>query len=66
MAYARSPFRDFESFLRSVVALDHDDIQLNLDYYNSNFVTYKIFPGIYSIKEISEVVHSMGDHEVTL
>ena len=28
MAYARSPFPDFESFLRIVVGLDEDDFQL--------------------------------------
>ena len=39
MGYARSPFRDFESYLRIVVSLDEDDIQLILRQYNSNFVT---------------------------
>ena len=28
MGYARSPFQDFESYFRSVVGLDKDDIQL--------------------------------------
>ena len=28
MGYARSPYRDFESYLRIVVGLDEDDIQL--------------------------------------
>ena len=27
MGYARSPFRDFENYLRIVVGLDEDDIQ---------------------------------------
>ena len=30
MGYARSPFRNFESFLRIVVGSDEDDIQLIL------------------------------------
>ena len=46
MGYARSPFQDFESYLRIVVVLDEDDIQLILKQYNSNFVTYEMPPGI--------------------
>ena len=34
--------------------------------YNSSFVTYKQLPGTYSIRDISEVVYTMGDHEGTL
>ena len=30
MGYARSPFRDFENYLRIVVGLDEDDNQLIL------------------------------------
>ena len=52
MGYARSPFRDFESYRRIVVGLDDDDCQLNLKQHNSNFVTYESSPGIYSIKDI--------------
>ena len=37
MGYARSPFRDFESYLRIVVGLDEDDIQLNLKKIQSKF-----------------------------
>ena len=40
LGYARSPFRNFESFLRLVVSLEENDIQLTLKQYNSNFVTY--------------------------
>ena len=65
MLYARSPFRDFECYLGIVAGLDEDDFQLILTHYNSNFVTYK-FPGIYSIKDFSEAVYTMGDHEGTL
>ena len=65
MGYAPSPFRGFESYPRSVVGSDEDDIQLILKQYISNFVTYEIPPSIYSIKDISEVVYTMGDHEGT-
>ena len=61
--YARSPFRDFETCLRIVVKLDEDDIQLILEHYNSNFVTYVISPGNYIIKDNSEAVYIKGDHE---
>ena len=66
MGYARSPFRDFESYLRIVVGLDEDDIQLILKQYNANFVTYELDPGIYTIENLQEVVHPVGDHEATL
>ena len=66
MGYARSPFRDFESYLRIVVGLDEDDIQLIFKQKNSNFVTYEFSPGIYTIGDISEAVFTMGDYEGTL
>ena len=66
MVYARSPFRDFESYLRIVVGLDEDDIQLILKQYNEIFITYELSPGIYTIKDISEAVHPLGDHEGTI
>ena len=44
MGYARSPFRDFENYLRVVVGLHENDIQLILKQYNSNFVTYELSP----------------------
>ena len=44
MAYARSPFRDFESFLRIVVGLDGDDTQLILEQNISNFFDLWIIP----------------------
>ena len=43
--YARSPFRDFESYPRIVVGLNEEDIQLILKNYNEKFVTYEISPG---------------------
>ena len=66
MGYAESPFRDFESYLRSESGLNEEDIQLILEQYNSNFVNYEFSPGIYSIKDFSEVVYTMGVHEETL
>ena len=65
MGYARSPFRGFESYLRSVVGLDEDDFQLISKQKNANFVSYEIVPGIYTIEHISEVVYIMSDHEET-
>ena len=64
--YARSPFRHFESYLGIVVGLKEDDSQLISQRNTSNFVTYDLSPGIYSIKGISEVVYSMSCHEGTL
>ena len=66
MGYARSPFRDFESYLRILVGLNEDDIQLILKQYNADFATFEILPGFNSIEDISEVVHTRGDHEGTL
>ena len=66
MGYARSPFRDFESYLRNVVGLDEDDIQLISKESNSKSLTYEIVPGFYSIEDISKAVYKMGNHEGTL
>ena len=46
MGYARSPFREFESYLRTVIGLDEPDIQLILKQNNSNFVTDKLSTSI--------------------
>ena len=53
MAHDRSPFTDFESYLRIVVGLIEKVTQLTLEQFNSNFVTYKITPGFYTIKSIA-------------
>ena len=66
MVYARSSFRDFESYLRIVVGLDEDDIPLSLKQYSSNFVTFELSLGIHTIKGIAEAVYTMGDHTQTL
>ena len=54
--YTSSVFQDFESFLRTQIDLVEDDIKLVLDEYNSNFITYELAPGIYSYRDIAEVV----------
>ena len=66
MGYARSPFRDFESYLRIVVDLDEDDIQSILKQYNANFVTYELDPGNYTIEDLQKAVYPLSDHEGTL
>ena len=66
IGYARSPFREFESYLRIVVGLDENNFQLILKQNDSNFVTYDLSPRIYSIKDIEEAVYNMADHEGTL
>ena len=65
LCYARSPFQDFESFPRIVVGLDENDIQIIFKHYNSSFVTYELYPGVYTIKDISEAVYTMVDHDRT-
>ena len=45
MGYARSPFRDFESYLRIVIGLEEDNIRLILKQYNGKFITYELEPG---------------------
>ena len=66
MYYARSPFPDFESFLRMTGDLDEDDIQLILKQYNENFVSYELDPGNYSIEDLQKAVYPLVDHEGTL
>ena len=66
MGYDISLFRDFETYLRIVGNLEEDDIQLILKQFDSNFVTYEVSPGIYTIKDDPEVVYTMGDHEGAL
>ena len=66
LAYARSQFRDFESYLRIVVRLDEEDIQLILKEYNSRFITYELPPGIYSIQDTSDTVHTFSGHMETI
>ena len=62
VGYSRSLFRDFESFLRIVVGLDEEDIQLILKEYNSHFITYELTPGKYTIQDISDTNHTFSGH----
>ena len=66
MAYARSPFRDFESFLRMTGDLDEDDIRLMLKQYNEKFITYELDPGNYTLEDLQKAVYPLGDYEGTL
>ena len=66
MGYARSPFPNFDAYFRIVVGLDEEDIELLLKHYISDFVTCELAPGIYSIKDFSEAVYTIGDPEATL
>ena len=62
MGYAQSSFRDFENYLRIVIGLDEDDIQLILKLYVSHFTRHEIPPGYFLIDDIPEIVSTQGDH----
>ena len=64
--YCASSFRDFESYLRLVIGLDEEDIQLILKEYNSHFITYHLTPGIYTMQDISDAIKTFSGHEVTI
>ena len=64
--YARSPFTDFETYLRIVIGLEEENIRLILRQYNEKFITYELEPGIYTIEDIQKAVYPLGDHEGTL
>ena len=66
MGYARSPFRDFEKYIRIFVGLEEDNIQLILKQYNEKFITYELDPGNYTIEDLKKAVYPLGDHEGTL
>ena len=66
MDYARSPFRDLESYFRILAGLDEDHIQLISKQCNSNFIIYEIALGVHPIEDISKAVYTMGDHQGTL
>ena len=58
-----SVFQDFESYLRTEVDLVEDDVRLVLDEYNSSFITYENSPGIYTFKDLSEVLLNLLQSE---
>ena len=55
MGYARSPFRDFESYLRFVVGLEEDNIRLILKQHNEKFITYELDPVIILLKILKKL-----------
>ena len=64
--YSASSFRYFESYLRLVMGLDEEDIQLILKEYNSHFITYELTPGIYTIQDISDAIQTFSGHQETI
>ena len=48
--------------MRIVVGLDEEDIQLILKQYNSHFMTYELTPGIYTIQDNSDTIHTFSGH----
>ena len=66
LGYARSPFRDFESYLRIAVGLEEDNIRLISKQYNEKFITYELDPGNYTIEDLQKAAYPLGDHEGTL
>ena len=64
--YSASSFRDFESYLRLVVGLVEEDIQLIFKEYNSHFITYELTPGIYTIQDFSDAIQTFSGHEETI
>ena len=66
LGYSRSPFRDFESYLRTVFGLSEEDIQLILKENNSHFITYELTHGIYSIQDISDTINTFSGHMETI
>ena len=49
-----------------VFGLDEEDIQLILKQNNSHFITYELTPGIYTIQDISNAVHTFSGHSEIL
>ena len=64
--YCASSFRDFESYLRLVIGLDEEDIQLILKECNSHFINYQLTPGIYTMQDISDAIKTFSGHEVSI
>ena len=44
------------------MVLVEEDIQLILKEYNLHFITYELTPGIYTIQDISDAVHTFSGH----
>ena len=52
--------------MRIVIDLPEEEIQLILKEYNSHFITYDLTPGIYSIQDISDTIHTFSGHMETI
>ena len=52
--------------MRIVVGLDEEDVRLILKQFNSHFITYGKTPGIYTIQDISDAVHTSSGHTVII
>ena len=61
--YVCSIFQNFEIFRRTEVDLVEDDIRLVLDEYDSNFITFELQPGIYTLKDISEALFKILQYQ---
>ena len=66
LGYSRSLFRVFESYLRTVVGLDEEDIQLILKEFISHFITYELTSGIYTIQNISDAIHTFSRYSESI
>ena len=60
LGYSRSLFQDFESYLRIAVGLYEEYIQLVLKQNISHFITYELTPGIYTIQDSSDTIHTFS------
>ena len=56
LKYMHSSFKDFESYLKILSSLDENDIHLIFKQYIPKFATYKIPPGVYTFKDLSEAL----------
>ena len=65
MGYGWNTIRDFESYHRLVVAVDEDDLQLNLKQYKEIFVTNHLNPSLYTIEDPQNAVRLLDDNEGT-
>ena len=66
LVYTTRPIWGSEIYLRNMVGLYEDNVQIILKQKNSNFSKYPLSRGIYTIKVISEAVYTMGDHDGAL
>ena len=56
LRYAKSPFRDFESYPRILTVLDGDDIQSIIKQFNSKIIIHKNSSGFYTFQDLAQVL----------